>query len=63
MFEPFFSTKGAGKGTGLGLAMCRHVMQEHAGTIRIESQPGAGAQVVIEIPVERSGTMVDERQT
>ena len=63
MFEPFFSTKGAGKGTGLGLAMCRHVMQEHAGTIRIESQLGAGAQVVIEIPVERSGTMVDERKT
>ncbi len=50
-------------GTGPGHAICRLVMQEHAGTIRIESQPGVGPQMTIEIPAEPSGAMVDERKS
>jgi signal transduction histidine kinase len=50
LFDPFFTTKDAGKGTGLGLALCQRVIQEHNGSIWIESQPGEGATVNIEIP-------------
>jgi len=50
VFEPFFTTKNAGKGTGLGLAMCRRTMQECGGNIRIDSDNKIGTRVIIEIP-------------
>lgn len=43
IFDAFFSTKSAGAGTGLGLSMVYGVMQAHAGAIRVNSAPGAGA--------------------
>jgi signal transduction histidine kinase len=52
IFEPFFSTKPPGKGTGLGLAMCRRVIQEHRGEIRIESERCLGTTVTIWLPIE-----------
>jgi len=48
LFEPFFTTKE--EGTGLGLAITRHIIEEHLGTIRAESEPGAGAVFKIELP-------------
>src|SRR5712664_3508623 len=48
IFEPFFSTKEGG--TGLGLAVSRQILQAHGGTIRCESQPGAGTTFVIRLP-------------
>jgi signal transduction histidine kinase/ActR/RegA family two-component response regulator len=51
IFEPFFSTKGAGKGTGLGLAICQGVVQQNGGHILVESAVGQGATFSIYLPV------------
>ncbi|HEV8337060.1 MAG TPA: response regulator [Candidatus Polarisedimenticolia bacterium] len=51
IFEPFFTTKKEGKGTGLGLSLCYGIIQEHGGTIRVESTPGQGTIFVIELPI------------
>ncbi|MCS7152367.1 MAG: ATP-binding protein [Bacteroidia bacterium] len=40
IFEPFFTTKPKGEGTGLGLDICRRIVQKHRGNITVESQPG-----------------------
>ena len=50
VFEPFFSTKAAGKGTGLGLAVAKRIIQDHGGNISIESIEGKGTKVKLVIP-------------
>ncbi len=52
IFEPFFTTKSVGSGTGLGLSLCRGIVEGHRGTIGLESEPGKGARFRIELPVE-----------
>src|SRR5262249_54997928 len=51
IFEPFFTTKPAGIGTGLGLPLCRGIIEGHGGTIRMRSQPGQGTVFRVELPV------------
>lgn len=52
VFDPFFTSKRPGKGTGLGLALCQRIMEKHNGILRIESEPGKGTTVIGQLPVE-----------
>jgi signal transduction histidine kinase len=49
MFSLFFSSKGS-KGTGLGLYIVHNVIQQHGGTIKVESTPGKGSKFIVSIP-------------
>jgi len=51
LFEPFFTTKPQGEGSGLGLSLCRSIVQGHGGTIHVASQSGQGTTVCITLPV------------
>jgi len=51
IFNPFFTTKEAGKGTGLGLSICHGIVSEHGGQVYARSQPGKGATIVVELPI------------
>ncbi len=54
IFKPFFSTKAAAQGTGLGLAVSRRIVEDHGGDIRVASRPGHGATFTVRLPIQRS---------
>jgi two-component system NtrC family sensor kinase len=65
IYDPFFTTKtapregqGQGKGTGLGLSVTYGIIQEHAGKIRVESQPGQGTTFYVDFPMTRKAVSV-----
>ncbi len=51
IFNPFFTTREVGEGTGLGLSLCYGIITEHIGQIYARSQPNKGATFVVELPV------------
>lgn len=51
VFDPFFTSKPVGEGTGLGLSVSHGIVTKHSGTIRVESKPGRGSTFTVELPV------------
>jgi signal transduction histidine kinase len=54
IFDPFFTTKPEGEGTGLGLAVCRNIIQSLGGSITVDSTPGKGTTFHITLPTASS---------
>jgi signal transduction histidine kinase len=54
IFEPFFSTKPAGQGTGLGLSVTYGIIKDHGGEVWVEDVSGGGARFVVSIPSTRA---------
>ena len=50
IFEAFFTTKGDGQGTGLGLAVCRSIVERHGGSIHMEAATPRGSRFVVTLP-------------
>lgn len=55
IFEPFFTTKPRGQGMGLGLHISQQIVQEHGGSLALESRAGAGALCKISLPIHHKG--------
>ena len=53
VYEPFFTTKGPGRGTGLGLFTCYRTLERHGGDIRVDSLEGEGTVFRISLPVHQ----------
>ncbi|NOY58367.1 MAG: PAS domain S-box protein [Calditrichaeota bacterium] len=51
IFQPFYTTKAEGQGTGLGLPIVKDIVEQHNGSVAIESKIGAGTAVTVSIPV------------
>ncbi|NUN68469.1 MAG: HAMP domain-containing protein [Bacteroidetes bacterium] len=54
VFEPFYTTKKEGKGTGLGLAVVYGIVERHHGTITVDSAPNKGTTFTIHLPIDRT---------
>jgi two-component system, NtrC family, sensor kinase len=55
IYDPFFTTKPRGRGTGLGLSVSYGIVKEHSGTLTAESTPGEGSRFIVSLPASGSG--------
>ena len=63
VFDPFFTTKPVGRGSGLGLSLCHGIVTGMGGHIRIESQPGVGTRVLVDLPAANVGDAPGVRES
>ncbi|QRK07056.1 response regulator [Archangium violaceum] len=56
LFEPFFTTKSEGEGTGLGLFICKSILESFGGTITVDSRPGEGTTFRLTLPPHASAS-------
>ena len=56
IFDPFYTTRRPGRGTGLGLSVCRAILREHGGNIEAASAPGGGAVFTVTLPAASAST-------
>jgi signal transduction histidine kinase len=50
IFQPFFTTKPTGQGTGLGLSLSYDIIKAHGGELKVETRDGGGAAFIIQLP-------------
>ena len=50
IFQPFFTTKPTGQGTGLGLSLAYDIIKAHGGDIRVETKEGEGSEFIVQLP-------------
>jgi PAS domain S-box-containing protein len=55
IFDPFFTTKPVGEGTGLGLSVCRGIVENLGGSIALDGREGGGTRVTVTLPAHRAG--------
>ncbi len=60
VFDPFFSTKDVGEGTGLGLSVSLGIIRNHRGNIKISSEPDKGSEVAISLPITKPSAAEEE---
>ena len=54
IFQPFFTTKPTGQGTGLGLSLAYDIVKAHGGELKVETREGEGSEFIIQIPVSKT---------
>ena len=52
IFQPFFTTKPTGQGTGLGLSLSYDIIKAHGGEIKVQTKEGEGSEFIIQLPVK-----------
>jgi two-component system, cell cycle sensor histidine kinase and response regulator CckA len=63
IFDPFFTTKPVGVGTGLGLPICRGIVQTHGGEITVDSKSGSGAVFTLSFPASKLSPIMPSRKS
>jgi PAS domain S-box-containing protein len=63
IFDPYFTTKEVGKGSGMGLAVVHGIVKSHSGAITVDSNPGKGAEFIMLFPLTTEKPMVEDKTT
>ncbi len=54
IYQPFFTTKPTGQGTGLGLSLSYDIIKAHGGELKVETKEGEGAEFIMRLPIDKN---------